>query len=131
MPTSSLTPQAASSSRIPNPPVAPSSTISGSAPPGSSPDPFPLRDGDVLQLGVDYQGGTEEIYRCVKMRVELNRGWQRSANVFNQQALAQLRTLGVKGATHPPPANNPTNSAALKDGYHPRTLTKLLRPIRL
>lgn len=44
--------------------------------------PFPLRDGDVLQLGVDYQGGTEEIYRCVKMRVELNRGWQRGANSF-------------------------------------------------
>lgn len=35
--------------------------------------PFPLKDGDVIQLGVDYQGGTEEIYRCVKIRVELNR----------------------------------------------------------
>lgn len=44
--------------------------------------PFALKDGDVLQLGVDYQGGTEEIYRCVKMRVELNRGWQRGANSF-------------------------------------------------
>lgn len=44
--------------------------------------PFPIRDGDVLQLGVDYQGGTEEIYRCVKMRIELNRGWQRGANSF-------------------------------------------------
>ena len=44
--------------------------------------PFNLRDGDVLQLGVDYQGGTEEIYRCVKMRVELNRGWQRGVNSF-------------------------------------------------
>lgn len=43
---------------------------------------FPLKDGDVLQLGVDYQGGTEEIYRCVKMRVELNRGWQRGNNAF-------------------------------------------------
>ncbi|KAA1083193.1 hypothetical protein PGTUg99_000237 [Puccinia graminis f. sp. tritici] len=92
--------------------------------PGVESRPFPLRDGDVLQLGVDYQGGTEEIYRCVKMRVELNRGWQRSANVFNQQALAQLRTLGVKGATHPPPANNPTNSAALKDGSSSKNLNK-------
>lgn len=44
--------------------------------------PFPLRGGDILQLGVDYQGGTEEIYRCVKMRVELNRGWQRGVNSF-------------------------------------------------
>ena len=44
--------------------------------------PFPLRDGDILQLGVDYQGGAEEMYRCVKMRVELNRAWQRGANSF-------------------------------------------------
>ena len=44
--------------------------------------PYPLRDGDILQLGVDYQGGTEEIYKCVKMRVELNRAWQRGANSF-------------------------------------------------
>ncbi|GAA5825586.1 hypothetical protein JCM11251_000295 [Rhodosporidiobolus azoricus] len=57
--------------------------------------PFNLKDGDVLQLGVDYQGGTEEIYRCVKMRVELNRGWQRGANNFNTAALAQLRALGA------------------------------------
>ncbi|GAA6027535.1 hypothetical protein JCM8097_007910 [Rhodosporidiobolus ruineniae] len=61
--------------------------------------PFNLKDGDVLQLGVDYQGGTEEIYRCVKMRVELNRGWQRGANSFNTAALAQLRALGGGGAT--------------------------------
>ncbi len=47
----------------------------------------------MVQLGVDYQGGTEEIYRCVKMRVELNRGWQREANQFNVNALRQLRAL--------------------------------------
>lgn len=50
--------------------------------PGVESRPFALKDGDVLQLGVDYQGGTEEIYRCVKMRVELNRAWQRGANAF-------------------------------------------------
>ena len=50
--------------------------------PNTESRPFPLKDGDVLQLGVDYQGGTEEIYRCVKMRVELNRAWQRGANSF-------------------------------------------------
>lgn len=42
----------------------------------------PLKDGDVLQLGVDYQGGTEEIYKCVKMRIELGREWQAQANAF-------------------------------------------------
>lgn len=50
--------------------------------PGLESKAFPLKDGDVLQLGVDYQGGTEEIYRCVKMRVELNREWQRKKSSF-------------------------------------------------
>jgi hypothetical protein len=36
-------------------------------------EPFLLRDGDCLQLGVEYRGGEEEIYRCVRMRVEINR----------------------------------------------------------
>ncbi|KAI8053200.1 SMAD/FHA domain-containing protein, partial [Syncephalis plumigaleata] len=36
-------------------------------------DAHRLRDGDCLQLGVEYRGGEEEIYRCVRMRVELNR----------------------------------------------------------
>ena len=36
----------------------------------------------MLQLGVDYQGGIEDMFRCVKMRVELGREWQRAANEF-------------------------------------------------
>ncbi|KZV81410.1 SMAD/FHA domain-containing protein, partial [Exidia glandulosa HHB12029] len=63
------------------------------APPNAESRPFALKDGDILQLGVDYQGGTEEIYRCVKMRVEVGREWQNAANAFNQNALAQLRAL--------------------------------------
>ncbi|KAI8461785.1 hypothetical protein BY996DRAFT_4573043 [Phakopsora pachyrhizi] len=83
--------------------------------PGGESRPFPLRDGDILQLGVDYQGGTEEIYRCVKMRVELNRGWQRSANAFNQQALSQLRSLGVQGSTATSAGSN-QNKDGISDG---------------
>ena len=44
--------------------------------------PFELKDGDTLQLGVDYQGGTEDIYKCVRIRVEIGREWQTSANAF-------------------------------------------------
>jgi pSer/pThr/pTyr-binding forkhead associated (FHA) protein len=44
--------------------------------------PFELKDGDTLQLGVDYQGGTEDIYKCVRIRVEIGREWQASANAF-------------------------------------------------
>lgn len=55
--------------------------------------PFLLKDGDILQLGVDYQGGTEEIYRCVKIRIEIGREWQAGPNPFNTNALAQLKSL--------------------------------------
>lgn len=55
--------------------------------------PFMLKDGDVVQLGVDYQGGTEEIYRCVKMRIEVNRSWQKEINNFNSGTLKQLKAL--------------------------------------
>lgn len=34
---------------------------------------FPINDGDVIQLGVDYQGGAEEFYRCIKIQVEIGR----------------------------------------------------------
>ncbi|KAG1451052.1 hypothetical protein G6F56_008183 [Rhizopus delemar] len=32
-----------------------------------------LIDGDLVQLGVDYKGGLESMYRAVKMRLEINR----------------------------------------------------------
>ncbi|CAO3665423.1 unnamed protein product [Rhizopus stolonifer] len=32
-----------------------------------------LVDGDLVQLGVDYKGGLESMYRAVKMRLEINR----------------------------------------------------------
>ncbi|KAI7888641.1 uncharacterized protein EV154DRAFT_516851, partial [Mucor mucedo] len=42
------------------------------SPPNQESKPHLLHHGDVIQLGVDYQGGIEEIYRCVKMRIEIN-----------------------------------------------------------
>jgi pSer/pThr/pTyr-binding forkhead associated (FHA) protein len=44
--------------------------------------PFPVNDGDVVQLGIDFKGGEEMIFRCVKIRVECNRGWQKALNNF-------------------------------------------------
>ena len=44
--------------------------------------PFPVNDGDVIQLGIDFKGGEEMIFRCVKIRVECNRGWQKALNSF-------------------------------------------------
>ncbi|KAF9404599.1 hypothetical protein BGZ94_004059 [Podila epigama] len=63
------------------------------SPPGVESKPAQLKDGDVVQLGVDYQGGTQEIYRCVKMRLELNRSWQQQANPFRMNTLKAIRNL--------------------------------------
>ena len=50
--------------------------------PGTESRPFPVNDGDIVQLGIDFKGGEEMIFRCVKIRVELNRGWQSGLNNF-------------------------------------------------
>jgi pSer/pThr/pTyr-binding forkhead associated (FHA) protein len=44
--------------------------------------PFRIKDGDIIQLGIDFRGGEEMIFRCVKIRVECNRGWQQGLNSF-------------------------------------------------
>ncbi|TFK36199.1 hypothetical protein BDQ12DRAFT_610112 [Crucibulum laeve] len=55
--------------------------------------PYQIKDGDILQLGVDYQGGAEDIYKSVKIRIELGREWQSAANAFNTNALKNLKSL--------------------------------------
>lgn len=50
--------------------------------PGMESKAYALHDGDILQLGIDFKGGEEQIFRCVKIRVELNRAWQKSLNNF-------------------------------------------------
>lgn len=56
--------------------------------------PFRLKDGDIIQLGIDFRGGEEMIFRCVKIRIECNRGWQQALNTFNKQTHKRLRDLG-------------------------------------
>ncbi|KAJ7030714.1 SMAD/FHA domain-containing protein [Mycena alexandri] len=80
------------------------------SPAGTESRPHPLKDGDILQLGVDYQGGAEDIYKSVKIRVELGREWQGRVNGFNTTALNNLKSL----ALGPPGAN--ASSASAKDG---------------
>lgn len=54
---------------------------------------MPLLDGDIIQLGMDYRGGTEEVYRCVKMRCEFNKSWQRKVNQFNLEIHKKMQNL--------------------------------------
>lgn len=63
------------------------------SPPGNESKPFPVNDGDIVQLGIDFRGGEEMIFRCVKMRIELNRGWQSKPNNFNMATHKRLRNL--------------------------------------
>ena len=65
--------------------------------PGVESRPYPVNDGDVVQLGIDFKGGEEVIFRCVKIRVECNRGWQKSLNSFNTSAHKRLlKNAGAK-----------------------------------
>ncbi|KAF1980718.1 hypothetical protein K402DRAFT_408978 [Aulographum hederae CBS 113979] len=50
--------------------------------PGIESADYPVKDGDVIQLGIDFRGGEEMIFRCVKIRIECNRGWQKGLNNF-------------------------------------------------
>ena len=63
------------------------------SPANSESRPFELKDGDVLQLGVDYQGGTEDIYKCVKIKIEVNREWQATPNAFKFVSLPYLSPI--------------------------------------
>ncbi|KAJ7461131.1 hypothetical protein FB451DRAFT_1044573 [Mycena latifolia] len=68
-----------------------------------------IKDGDILQLGVDYQGGAEDIYKSVKIRIEVGREWQAAANAFNTNALKNLKTLAIAA---PPIPGAPAGAAA-------------------
>ncbi|KAI5283806.1 hypothetical protein KEM52_003214, partial [Ascosphaera acerosa] len=67
--------------------------------PGQASRLYQVKDGDIVQLGIDFRGGEEMIFRCVRMRIECNRMWQKRANAFNKGTAALLNTLhgGVAG----------------------------------
>ncbi|KAL6453965.1 DMA2 E3 ubiquitin-protein ligase DMA2 [Candida maltosa Xu316] len=59
---------------------------------------MPIIDGDIIQLGMDYRGGTEEVYRSVKMRCHFNNSWQRKMNPYNIEMFKKLQ-IGDKQAS--------------------------------
>jgi hypothetical protein len=59
--------------------------------------PHQIKDGDILQLGVDYQGGAEDIYKSVKIRVELGREWQAGVNAFKCVFFQSVRVMIWRG----------------------------------
>ncbi|KAJ6148142.1 hypothetical protein N7497_010124 [Penicillium chrysogenum] len=59
---------------------------------------YSIKDGDIVQLGIDFRGGEEMIFRCVRIRVECNRSWQQQPNEFNKNTESLIKNLG-KGET--------------------------------
>jgi pSer/pThr/pTyr-binding forkhead associated (FHA) protein len=70
--------------------------------------PFRIKDGDIIQLGIDFRGGEEMIFRCVKIRVECNRGWQQGLNKFKY-----VRFAGVRRRRLTVTVNKPTRGCAI------------------
>ena len=73
------------------------------SPPNTESRPYPVKDGDIVQLGIDFKGGEEMIFRCVKIRVEVNRGWQAGLNSFNvasHKMLKKMTKAGGEGASN-------------------------------
>lgn len=68
------------------------------SPPNQESRPHEVKDGDIVQLGVDYQNGVEEIYRSVKMRFEVNRSRRQRPISFNMTAFQNIRNLTNGGA---------------------------------
>ncbi|KAH8823604.1 hypothetical protein DL96DRAFT_1615022 [Flagelloscypha sp. PMI_526] len=87
------------------------------SPAGQESRKFELRDGDLLQLGVDYQGGTEDIYKSVKIRVEVGKGreWQAGRNKFNEGLVKNLRGLAAQEGAAEDVKTTPT-TATKKSG---------------
>lgn len=63
------------------------------APSGTPSKPFPLKDGDVIQLGIDYQGGAEELYRSIKLRVEIDPEDRVLSTAYGSSMLKQLQSM--------------------------------------
>jgi pSer/pThr/pTyr-binding forkhead associated (FHA) protein len=52
------------------------------SPAGLESTPHQIKDGDIVQLGVDYQGGTEDIHKSIKLIIEVERDLQAAPNGF-------------------------------------------------
>lgn len=91
--------------------------------PNQTSEPYEIKDGDAIQLGVDYQGGLEPIYRAVRIRVEINRQIQNPNSPFTRAAFQQLRSHLI-GA----PSTNNTNSNTTSSYGSPSSMD-LISPI--
>ncbi|WFD42950.1 hypothetical protein MPSI1_001601 [Malassezia psittaci] len=102
------------------------------SPPGVLSRAFPLKDGDVLQLGIDYQGGAQELYRCIKLRIELDHNTQLQPTAYGISMLQQLQSIQdeslpetqaeSQSVLNPQPAEIPDLLVTAKNSDQPTTM---------
>ncbi|KAI8059141.1 hypothetical protein BC940DRAFT_324088 [Gongronella butleri] len=61
------------------------------SPANTSSRPYTIQDGDLVQLGVDYKGGVQPMYRAVRMRFEVDRTAAVQQTAFSRAAFKQLK----------------------------------------
>ncbi|KAI8099557.1 uncharacterized protein BX664DRAFT_321597 [Halteromyces radiatus] len=61
------------------------------SPANTSSRPYIIQDGDLIQLGVDYKGGVQPMYRAVRMRFEVDRSPSLKQTAFSRAAFRQLK----------------------------------------
>ncbi|KAI9475720.1 MAG: hypothetical protein EXX96DRAFT_540303 [Benjaminiella poitrasii] len=100
------------------------------SPPSHASAPHEIRDGDTVQLGVDYQGGLEPIYRAVRIRVEINRQAPTANNPFTRAAFQQLRShiIGMPTSSSQQQQQQPQSSDLLA---HPTDLSLHREPTKV
>ncbi|WFD22418.1 hypothetical protein MEQU1_001088 [Malassezia equina] len=70
------------------------------SPPGVLSRAFEVRDGDIVQFGIDYQGGSEDIFRAVKVRMEIDRDSSIRPTAYGHSKLSQLQTAQKDTPAH-------------------------------
>lgn len=60
---------------------------------------YTIKDGDIVQLGIDFRGGEEMIFRCVRIRIECNRSWQQQPNEFKYVLETGMRCVKLTFST--------------------------------
>jgi len=81
--------------------------------------PYPLKDGDIIQLGIDYQGKTQDIFKCVIIKIQItNRTYiqqqKRKANPARfMSALKALLSATNPYSTSFPGINEPVNNNSI------------------
>ncbi|KAJ3022012.1 UNVERIFIED_CONTAM: hypothetical protein HDU68_009351 [Siphonaria sp. JEL0065] len=83
------------------------------SPSGKLSRPYPLKDGDVIQLGIDYQGRQEDIYKCIMMKIVITTS-SIAVHQRKKENPARFRTAlrSLLNATNPYSSNTPTPTSA-------------------